>query len=120
MSEYLNKKEKMLQHLGGSCVKCGTNKNIEIDHINHLDKKFTLTKNWGLSWKKLLPELNKCQLLCKECHDIKTKNEGSKSKGWTNQPRQTHGTVWSYNKYKCRCIDCKQAKSVSMKKKIGV
>ena len=116
MEQYREKKEKIFAHLGGKCVQCGSSDDLQIDHTNHLDKDFTISNWWGLSWEKLLPELEKCQLLCKPCHRGKTKQEGSLAKGWMNQPRQVHGTVWSYTKYKCRCADCKAAKSAAMKK----
>lgn len=73
-------------------------------------------ENWARTWKVLEVELKKCQLLCSKCHKDKTSSEGSLGKNWTNQPRQKHGTVWSYTKYKCRCVECKQAKSAYEKR----
>lgn len=111
MSEYRLKMLEIFRYLGGHCVKCGSTEQLHVDHIDHLTKSFTISENWGRSWETLEPELNKCQLLCKEHHLEKSKEEGSLAKGWTNQPRQTHGTVWSYSKYRCRCSLCKDAKS---------
>lgn len=116
MVQYQEKKQKIFAYLGGKCVKCEGVDKLQIDHTNHLDKAFTVSSRWGLSWEKLIPELEKCQLLCKTCHTHKTQQEGSQAKGWTNQPRQRHGTVWSYSKYKCRCAECKAAKSAAMKR----
>lgn len=114
--EYRKKVKKMVAFLGGRCVKCGTTESLNFDHIDHLTKSFDISQNWGRSWEVLEPELRKCQLLCKLHHLEKSKDEGSLSKGWTNQPRQTHGTVWSYSKYKCRCHRCKEAKAEANKK----
>lgn len=114
--DYEKRKHKIFEFLGGKCVECGSVHDLQIDHTNHLDKNFTISSSWGISWDRLLPELLKCQLLCKKCHLDKTLAEGSLAKGWTNQPRQQHGTVWSYTKYKCRCAECKLAKSIAMKK----
>lgn len=116
MSEYKKKMEKIFDYLGGCCVKCGSNEQLHVDHVDHLTKSFTIGENWSRSWDTLEPELKKCQLLCKEHHLEKSKEEGSLAKGWTNQPRQIHGTVHSYIKYKCRCAECKKAKSLAMKK----
>ena len=116
MSEYKTKMEKIFDYFGGKCVKCGSIENLHIDHINHLTKSFTISENWSHSWEVLEPELKKCQLLCKKHHLEKSKEEGSLAKSWKSQPNQIHGTVWSYTKYKCRCTDCKKAKSDAMKK----
>ena len=115
MSEYKVKMQRIFNYLGGKCLNCNSTETLQIDNIDHFNKSFTIASNWGRSWDYLLPELNKCQLLCKDCHLSKSMSEGSLAKGWTNQPRQTHGTVWSYTKYKCRCQLCKSAKSESMK-----
>ncbi|QYW02651.1 HNH endonuclease [Stenotrophomonas phage Marzo] len=114
ISEYRLKMDKIFNHLGGKCVRCGSMCDLEIDHIDHLDKEFTISSSWGLSWDNLLPELSKCQLLCKSCHLAKSKEEGSLGKGWTNEVRWTHGTVWGYSKHKCRCMACSRAKSDAM------
>lgn len=115
MSEYKARMEKIFAHLGGKCVKCGSSENLHVDHTNHFTKSFTIGENWSRSWDVLELELKKCQLLCREHHLEKSKEEGSLAKGWSNQPRQAHGTVWSYNRYKCRCNLCKDAKSKAMK-----
>ena len=116
INEYHQKMDKIFNYLGGKCVKCDTMDNLEVDHKDHTEKKFVISSSWGLSWNKLVIELTKCQLLCKDCHLEKSISEGSLAKGWTNESRQKHGTVWSYTKYKCRCVDCKLAKSIAMKK----
>ena len=113
--DYHERKVEMLDYLGNKCVKCGSCDNLEFDHVDHNNKSFTITQNWGRSWEILKEELDKCQLLCKNCHLEKSMNEGSLAKGINKQPNQVHGTVHSYNKYKCRCADCKAAKSQAMK-----
>ena len=68
---------KFLEERDGSegCIKCGNKEQLELDHINPEVKKWnpkrsmcskTLTENF---WK----EINKCQLLCYDCHKEKTK-----------------------------------------------
>jgi len=66
------KKALLLEHLGGKCSGCGTIENLQFDHIDRTQKSFTIGKCWGLSLEKLLKEADKCQLLCKECHQYKT------------------------------------------------
>jgi len=115
ISDYYVKKTKMLEYLGGKCVRCNSCTDLQIDHIDHLDKSFTVSTNWALSWDKLVVELDKCQLLCADCHLQKTMEEGSLKKSRTTQPQNLHGTVWMYSKRKCRCEACKAAKSAAMK-----
>lgn len=66
------KKETLLEHLGGKCVACGETENLQFDHIDRAQKSFTIGKCWGYTLEKLIEEANKCQLLCKECHQYKT------------------------------------------------
>ena len=100
----------MISYLGGKCVLCQSENSLQFDHIDHTTKSFDISKNWSTNWERLEQELSKCQLLCSACHKEKTKEEKSWTKIWTTQPRQKHGTVWSYAKYKCRCDLCKKAK----------
>lgn len=116
MSEYISKIKKIHDYLGGKCVSCGSTENLQIDHIDHTSKLFSIANHWGRSWEFLKPEIAKCQLLCKDCHLIKSKEEGSLAKGWTNQPKYKHGTVRMYSHYKCRCDECKLAKSLARKR----
>lgn len=66
------RKIQAIKYLGGSCELCGYNKSISaltFHHINHLFKSFDLGGT-GLSksWDKIQEELDKCQLLCTNCH----------------------------------------------------
>jgi hypothetical protein len=110
ISDYKKRREKMINYLGGTCCNCGINENLQFDHVDHNSKSFDISSRWSTHWQILKIELDKCQLLCKSCHKEKTMKEGSFAKNWTNLPRQVHGTVWSYSKYKCRCNLCKKAK----------
>lgn len=112
--------QRIFRYLGGKCVKCGLKRGLHVDHINPFEKSFTISPNWARSWSVLEPELKKCQLLCVECHAIKTSSDGKLPS--TCQPRgAVHGTVWSYTRYKCRCDSCRTAKSSYEKaRKLGV
>jgi hypothetical protein len=116
ISDYKKRRQEMIDFLGGVCVKCGCSDLLHIDHIDHNSKSFNISCKWSTHWDILEAELKKCQLLCKPCHHDKTLEEGSYGKGWTNEKRQTHGTVWSYSKYGCRCDLCKTAKSQASKR----
>lgn len=91
--------------LGGKCVKCNSERDLDFDHINPETKLFCLSNFLNYSIKKVLDEIDKCQLLCQKCHNIKNIKEAGKviAKG-------KHGTISTY-RY-CKCTLCKKAKSV--------
>jgi hypothetical protein len=66
-------KQKLVDFKGGKCEKCGYAKCLNALQFHHLDpkqKKFGLDKNSILrnSWDLILIELEKCELLCANCH----------------------------------------------------
>tara|TARA_R110000868_G_scaffold307171_1_gene568627 strand:- start:11 stop:946 length:936 start_codon:yes stop_codon:yes gene_type:complete len=64
-------KFKAVNYKGGSCIKCGYNKNItvlEFHHLNPEEKEVTPSQLNGKSWEKLKKEIDKCILLCSNCH----------------------------------------------------
>ncbi len=110
MMRYYKKKQKILEYLGGKCSMCSSTNGLEIDHINWKEKSFTITSRTNLSWNKLKLELDKCQLLCKSCHDSKSIDDRREQvTGFREQP---HGSYWRYKKYKCRCEDCIAANKI--------
>jgi len=64
-------KEKAVEYKGGKCVICEYNKCISALEFHHLDpskKDFTLSKNMCTAWDKIKDELDKCILVCANCH----------------------------------------------------
>lgn len=61
-----------VEEKGGKCSICGYNKCIEALEFHHLDptqKDFILSdRNLILSWKEIKKELEKCILVCSNCH----------------------------------------------------
>lgn len=72
---YRKKKEEYVLLLGGMCVKCKSTKELEFDHIDRKNKNFAISRKMKESG--ILQELDKCQLLCKQCHREKTTSERS-------------------------------------------
>lgn len=62
----------LIEHLGGKCVGCGTTEKLQFDHLDRTQKLFNIGKCLDYSFEKLLPEVEKCQLLCYDCHEIKS------------------------------------------------
>lgn len=69
-------KEKAVIYKGNACKNCGYNKSLRALDFHHRDpsqKDFAIGetrqgKKIVRSWDALIPELDKCDLLCKNCH----------------------------------------------------
>ena len=61
-----------LEYKGGKCELCGYNRHfgaLELHHIDKKDKSFGIgEKGYTRSWEKVRAELDKCALLCANCH----------------------------------------------------
>lgn len=63
-------RKEAIEYKGGKCIVCGYNKSIRALQFHHLDPT---QKDFGISgttksFEKLKPELDKCVLLCANCH----------------------------------------------------
>lgn len=65
-------KQRSIEYLGGKCVKCGYNRCPEAMDFHHRDptqKDFAISKSGNCTaWNKIQKELDKCDLLCSNCH----------------------------------------------------
>jgi hypothetical protein len=64
-------KIKSVEYKGGKCVKCGYNRFIGAleFHHNSGEKDFGIAeKGYTRSWEKVKLELDKCILVCSNCH----------------------------------------------------
>ena len=77
---YYRQKSKFIKLLGGKCANCSSTYKLQFDHIDCNDKKFNFSNFMSHSKEDILKELKKCQLLCRRCHDKKSKKEGSLAK----------------------------------------
>lgn len=93
------RREQWIEDHGAACVKCGSVDRLEIDHIDPSTKIRNVATLWSYTEEKRNKELAKCQILCHDCHAIKTASEGEVS----------HGTHGRYTKHHCRCLECKAA-----------
>jgi len=62
--------DKAIAYLGGKCQICGYNKCNAALHFHHIDpqgKDFCISSALT-SWKRIQRELDKCILLCANCH----------------------------------------------------
>lgn len=71
---YHEKKLILIEEFGGKCRRCGYNEYagaLDFDHINKEDKKYGVLRG-NRSLEAAREEAKKCQLLCANCHRIKT------------------------------------------------
>lgn len=65
-------KQRAVAYLGGSCSKCGYArclKALEFHHMDPLTKDFEVSKDSASrTWEKVEKELDKCILVCANCH----------------------------------------------------
>ena len=62
-------KQQAIEYLGGKCKICGYSKyigSLEFHHRIPENKEFQISAS--MSWNTILKELNKCDLLCANCH----------------------------------------------------
>lgn len=63
--------EKALTLKGGCCCICGYSKAswaLDFHHVNPKLKTMAIARNWGAAWERLEKELEKCILVCRNCH----------------------------------------------------
>lgn len=64
-------KKKCVDYLGGKCSECGYNKSLWSLDFHHEDpgkKDFSISGNHTRKWETVKAELDKCILLCRNCH----------------------------------------------------
>src|SRR3982751_3267445 len=61
-----------VEYKGGKCERCGYKNCIEaldFHHLDNTDKSFSISKDGSTrGWEKIKVELEKCILLCANCH----------------------------------------------------
>jgi len=60
-----------IEYKGGQCQVCGYNKHqgaLDLHHVSGSKKFGIADKGYTRSWKKIKAELDKCILVCANCH----------------------------------------------------
>lgn len=73
----LNRKRRAIQLLGGACQDCGFKTDFlavyDFDHREPSEKEFEVSRLCRTaSWERIEKELAKCDLVCANCHRIRT------------------------------------------------
>lgn len=65
-------KDLAIEYKGGKCIFCGYSKYkgaLDFHHLNESQKEFSLsTRGLTRSWERIKQELEKCVLVCANCH----------------------------------------------------
>lgn len=107
-------KFKLIEYKGGKCERCGYDRGCpsayDFHHIDPEQKSFSLSHvspSW--KWETLIAEVDKCQLLCKNCHA-----EVEEEKCERNWERKRKESIAYYKQY----IDEKNANTITPPSKI--
>ena len=70
-----------IEFLGGKCLDCGiADKRVLVfDHVRG-EKVTNVARLLGSAWERIETELNKCDLVCANCHLVRTNERISKAK----------------------------------------
>ena len=61
------------------CTDCGYNENaaaLEFDHLPGFDKTKTVGSFCWSSWERIMEEIKKCEVVCANCHAIRSAGRG--------------------------------------------
>lgn len=121
-----NLKKRAVEYKGGSCQKCGYNKCVAALDFHHLDpneKDFGIARNgYTRGWEAIKIEIDKCILVCSNCHRETHFEEMQKKKQERDRlflKPQSEIIKQEERKYlketKDKCPICNKEKSMSQK-----
>lgn len=107
-------KNQAVAYLGGKCIDCGYSKNVKALHFHHLDpsqKDFNISRYKNRDFEKIKIELDKCVLLCANCHSERHDLiwRASNSVNWKiyNQLLVDWSSVGRHPTLPSFCLDCR-------------
>ncbi len=106
-----------MQYLGGACLKCNYSRRVGLT-FHHRDpkiKSFGIAQHLNLSWEKLKKEVDKCDLLCANCHrETHHNQEKSIDKTITRIRHNKRKLKQIYLDYRGgKCVICKYNKCIA-------
>jgi hypothetical protein len=109
-----------IEHLGGVCADCGQQYPYQVYQFHHLtpgEKDFDWGKGRQMKWELVLEELDKCVLLCANCHILRHSSQLSDSEAkQLLEERNTRSVSLFLNREDTNeCPVCKTLKSKNKK-----
>jgi len=83
------------------CAWCGSTEDLQLDHIDRTTK--VSHRIWSWSQVRRDTEIAKCQVLCRPCHEEKTRLAGDNP---SLVIAYRHGTRAMYRIHGCKCAIC--------------
>ena len=71
IQRWIRRKKEAIEYMGGCCANCGYSRHygaLEFHHKDPNQKDFDWSKLRLKSWDKICEELDKCEVLCANCH----------------------------------------------------
>jgi AraC-like DNA-binding protein len=100
MAERRNlRRAQAIKVLGGKCVECGAMTDLEFHHLDPDLKVRAISYMLAYTDTKFWAEVEKCVLLCHDCHKEET---------LAAYPEREHGTWSKAFREKCRCSPCQE------------
>lgn len=119
--KYNSRKEKYISILGGQCIVCESISDLEFDHIDPTTKEYNITTLLSKYSDDIIKkELDKCQLLCKECHRKKSIKEAKSRTPWNYGTKKEHGSYYGVYTLKCKCQECSEYLTKRKQKRAAV
>lgn len=107
-----NRKLRLVQRLGGQCTHCGYNKNLAAMHFHHHDNKafgLSVAELRSRSMAIIETEIEKCELLCGNCHGELHHQEAVEKLGEAIVTVETESSTNALDKVLTHsCIHCGQ------------
>ena len=72
------RKDLLVERFGDRCHDCGGTFHkcmYDFHHVNPLEKKFEIAPALDRNWNTILEEVDKCVMLCSNCHRLRHYNE---------------------------------------------
>lgn len=75
--KFATKRRNIIQEykLNKGCAICGYNKHpaaLDFDHLEQNTKSFNISQDPKRKWEDTLKEIDKCRVLCRNCHAVET------------------------------------------------
>lgn len=105
--KYHRIRSEWIDKLGGRCIGCGTDQELQFDHDDAKSKTYEIGTIIKSGHDKLANEMAKCVLRCRPCHIEKSRREGD-----LNTVEHGGGAKGKRN---CKCDPCMEKKREYMR-----
>ena len=115
---YSQRRNAAIISLGGCCIKCGSQDDLQFDHVDPSTKSLEVGRMFSkYSQSAIDEEMEKCCLLCIGCHRSKSAIEATGQPAWNKGTRKEHGSYYGVYTLKCQCLKCSKYKEDRLSKR---